>query len=445
VIDLDLHDGNGTRACLAGDPTVHTFSMHNAAWDEASAANATVLALGAGVTDDRMLGALRETLPAVVARHQPDLVIYLAGCDAAADDRLGDWKLTAAGLLARDQFVMTLVRGPGTGSAPVVVLPGGGYGSAAWRYTARFLGWLARGHAVEPPDDMELILRRFRPIARSLAAEAHARIDDWGLTEADLGALGAGAAHETRVLGHYTRHGLELLLERLGFFDRLRAMGFRHPVLAVDFGSGVGQTIRLFGDEAHSELLMELRVSRNRRAVPGMDLAFIEWLLLQHPRKAFGPGQPRLPGQEHPGLGLLGEVAAWLVVACETIPLDGVGFVPAHYYTAVLGRHYLKFVDPERQARFDALCDVLAPLDLAAAGRALEAGRVRDVAAGGAAVQWHTGPMVLPVSAALRELVESPAYAAAYSRARAAQVLRLEPAEPPDVAGASAASGRTFP
>jgi hypothetical protein len=276
---------------------------------------------------------------------------------------------------------------------------------------------------------MELILRRFRPIARSLAAEAPARGDDWGLTEEDLGALGAGAAPETRVLGHYTRHGLELLLERLGFFDRLRAMGFRHPELAVDFGSGVGQTIRMFGDAARTQLLMELRLSRNRRAVPGMDLAFIEWLLLQDPRKSFGPGQPRLPGQEHPGLGLLGEVAAWLVVACETIPLDGVGFVPAHYYTAVLGRHYLKFVEPAQQARFDALCDVLMPLDLAAAGHALEAGRVRDDAAGGAAAQWQAGPMVLPVSAALRARLESPEYAAAYTRARAAQALRLEPAE----------------
>jgi hypothetical protein len=204
-------------------------------------------------------------------------------------------------------------------------------------------------------------------------------------------------------------------------------MGFRHPVLAVDFGSGVGQTIRLFGDEARTQLLMELRLSRNRRAVPGADLAFIEWLLLQDPRKAFGPGQPRLPGQEHPGLGLLGEVAAWLVVACETIPLDGVGFVPAYFYTAVLGRHYLKFVAPEQQGRFDALRDVLAPLDLAAAERALAAGRVRDRS--GAAVRWEATPMVLPVSAELRARVEGPEYDAACARARGALRLRLAPAE----------------
>jgi acetoin utilization deacetylase AcuC-like enzyme len=413
VVDLDVHDGNGTRACFANDATVHTFSIHNATWDEAPAVSATVIALGSGVTDEQLLATLRDALPPVVARHKPDLVIYVAGCDMAGDDRMGDWKLSPGGMLARDRFVIETVR-RGDAPPPVVVLPGGGYGTGAWRYTARFASWLASDHVVEPPDDMELILRRFRPIARSIAPAADG--DDWGLTEEDLGGLGAAGAHETRVLGHYTRHGLELLLERLGFFDRLRALGFRHPVLTVDFGSGVGQTIRLYGDAARTELVMELRLSRNRRAVPGMDLAFIEWLLLQNPRRQFDAHQPRLPGQEHPGLGLLGEVAAWLVVACETIPLDGIGFVPAHYYTAVLGRHYLRFVQPQAQARFDGLRDALRGLPLDAASRAIDEGRVLD--GSGATVEWPAEAMVMPVSERLRALVTGAAYDAAVARAR---------------------------
>lgn len=51
VVDLDLHDGNGTRAAFATDPTVHTFSIHNAAWDDAPAVASTSLALGTGVGD----------------------------------------------------------------------------------------------------------------------------------------------------------------------------------------------------------------------------------------------------------------------------------------------------------------------------------------------------------------------------------------------------------
>lgn len=417
VVDLDLHDGNGTRLCFAQDPTVHTFSIHNATWDDTPAVAATVLALGSGVDDARLMTALRETLPSVVAAHRPDLVCYVAGCDMAADDRIGDWKLSVAGMLERDRFVIDTVRRVSP-RAPIVLLAGGGYGTGAWRYTARTAAWLAAGRNIEPPDDMELILRRFRPIARSLAPAAG--LDSFGLSEEDLG-LGGAARHETRVLGHYTPHGLELLLERLGFVDRLRGMGFRHPLLHVDFGSGLGQTIRLYGDAGRVELVMELRLSRNQRVVPGMDLAFIEWLLLQNPRRRFGPNQPRLPGQEHPGLGLLGEVAAWLVVACETIPLDGLGFVPAHYYTAVLGRQYLRFVSAQAQARFDALHEALRDLDLGAASRALDQHRVRDAA--GHVVEWPVEPMVMPVSERLKALVQGSGYEAAVARARAGLAL----------------------
>src|SRR6185295_553613 len=103
---------------------------------------------------------LRETLPPVLAAHQPELVFYLAGCDPAADDALGDWKLSADGMLGRDRFVLELCRDFGAGAMPVVVLLAGGYGDRAWRYTARFLAALALGdrpahrRSVElPPDD----------------------------------------------------------------------------------------------------------------------------------------------------------------------------------------------------------------------------------------------------------------------------------------------------
>src|SRR5581483_224057 len=84
VVDLDLHDGNGTRAVFAADPSVHTFSIHNRTWDDAPAASATVIALGEGVTDERYLAVLRDALPPVVERHRPGMVVYIAGADPAA-------------------------------------------------------------------------------------------------------------------------------------------------------------------------------------------------------------------------------------------------------------------------------------------------------------------------------------------------------------------------
>ncbi|HET7295492.1 MAG TPA: histone deacetylase, partial [Gemmatimonadales bacterium] len=236
VVDLDLHDGNGTRAAFATDASVHTFSIHNRTWDDAPAVAATSLALGEGVTDDAYLTALRDTLPPVVRAHRPGLVLYVAGCDPAADDRLGDWRITPVGMLERDRFVVQQVRGANGRRIPLVILPGGGYGPNAWRYSARFFGWLVSGRVIEPPGDIELALDRFHPVAREFAAttasprEAPDATAEWSLSESDVTAPTQGGASE-RVLGHYSRHVLELLLERLGFFKRLRDLGFRHPVL----------------------------------------------------------------------------------------------------------------------------------------------------------------------------------------------------------------------
>lgn len=434
VVDLDVHDGNGTRAIFAADATVHTLSIHNHTWDDAPAVAATSIALGEGVTDDVYLAALRESLPQVFAAHRPGLVVYIAGCDPAADDRLGDWRITPAGMLERDRFVVEEVRGDGSRHrTPLVILPGGGYGPGAWRYSARFFGWLISGRVEEPPDDMELALGRFRPIARQFTqhaatpgAQRAAAGSEWSLTESDLAAIAHGVAPEPRVLGHYSSHGLELLLERLGFFRQLRDRGFRHPVLDVAFGHAMagGETIRVYGDAERRDLVMELRMRRNRRVVPGMDVVYVEWLLLQNPRVPFGGRLAPLPGQEHPGLGMLGEVAAWVLVMCESLDLDGVVFEPAHYYTAAVGQHRLRFLEPEDQVLFEALREAVAGMSLADADRAIAEGRVVD-AATGEPVRWRPAPMVVPVSGRLRALIGGPSYNRALEAARDTRRLRL--------------------
>src|SRR5262249_1369177 len=113
VVDLDLHDGDGTRSLFAADPTVFTYSVHNRNWDDAAAVGTAAIELGSGGGDARLLATVGETLPPIVAAHRPELVVYLAGCDPAADDGLGDWQLTLDGMLARDRTVVELVRGPG--------------------------------------------------------------------------------------------------------------------------------------------------------------------------------------------------------------------------------------------------------------------------------------------------------------------------------------------
>jgi len=423
VVDLDLHDGNGTRAAFATDPSIYTYSVHNIPWDEEPAVASTAIALGSGITDEALLETLRRTLPAVVEEHRPGLVVYVAGVDSAETDALGDWKLTAAGMLARDRFVVELVR-TASRKVPLVVVLAGGYGPSAWRYSARFLGWLSEGAEIEPPDDAEIVLQRFREISRTWNVEQAVVEDenDWGLTEEDL--LGLVPHQDTRLLGALSRHAVELQLEELGILDRIRSRGFRRPLLSLDAPRGLNPMLRLYGDPERAELLMELKATRSRSVVPGLEVIEVGWLKLQNPRAQFTQARPQLPGQDHPGLGILRDVAGWLVVVCERLRFDGIAFMPSQFYMAAVGYHHLRFVEPAAQGRFEALRDALRSLGIARANRAIVAGAVLDESTG-QPYTWEPSLTVLPVSPGLRDAVSNADYRAAVERVRARTIFRL--------------------
>ena len=126
VIDLDVHQGNGTHAIFAGDETVFTFSMHggrNFPFHKVPGSLDVELADGTG--DDEYLDVLASALPRVIAAAAPDLVIYLAGSDPHEGDRLGRLRLTFDGLARRDAMVLDACREVGI---PVAITIAGGYG-----------------------------------------------------------------------------------------------------------------------------------------------------------------------------------------------------------------------------------------------------------------------------------------------------------------------------
>jgi len=281
-----------------------------------------------------------------------------------------------------------------------VLLLAGGYGPRAWSYSARFVGWLLDGGATPPRPLADLPPPEYRKIAgllRSSQLTAEPAGNDWSLSEADL-IPGAGPR---RFLGYYSLHGVELALERYGFMDRLRALG--HDDVRVELDPGDGQTVRLTSNapDGGSHLLVELRVRRDRTTLQGMELLAVEWLLLQNPGARFSARRPALPGQTHPGLGLVRETTAILVLACERLQLDGVSFVPAHYHVAVQASRFFRFVDDAQALRFAALRRLLEDRPLTEAARLLEEGRVVD-ADSKQAVRWQPGAMVHPVSTRLR-------------------------------------------
>ena len=124
VIDLDLHQGNGTAKIFEDDPDVYTFSMHQehnypikqrSTWD---------IGLDDFTGDDEYLGLLREAMPKILDTHKPDLVVYQAGADCYEQDKLGLLKLTLGGIAERDKTVYRACR---ERKLPVVSTLGGGY------------------------------------------------------------------------------------------------------------------------------------------------------------------------------------------------------------------------------------------------------------------------------------------------------------------------------
>ena len=127
VIDLDVHQGNGTASILAGDETIFTLSLHGEKnYPFRKEASDLDVGLPDGCDDATYLDALARALDTLDARFAPDLLIYLAGADPHEGDRLGRLRLTMAGLAQRDTMVFDFAL---SRRLPIAVAMAGGYGN----------------------------------------------------------------------------------------------------------------------------------------------------------------------------------------------------------------------------------------------------------------------------------------------------------------------------
>ncbi len=126
VVDLDVHQGDGTADCLSDAPDLFTFSMHaEKNYPVRKIASDLDVGLPDGLEDAGYLEALRPHVTRLLDALQPDLVFYNAGVDPHRDDALGRLALSDEGLRARDAFVVAAARERGI---PLVAVIGGGYG-----------------------------------------------------------------------------------------------------------------------------------------------------------------------------------------------------------------------------------------------------------------------------------------------------------------------------
>lgn len=125
VVDLDVHQGNGTAEICAGDASIFTFSMHAARnYPAVKPSSDLDVALPDGTGDAAYLDALAGHLPQAIARARADAVVYLAGADPFQGDRLGYLALSKPGLAERDRQVFDACRRHGL---PLAVCMAGGY------------------------------------------------------------------------------------------------------------------------------------------------------------------------------------------------------------------------------------------------------------------------------------------------------------------------------
>ncbi len=125
VIDLDVHQGNGTAAIFENDATVFTFSMHGERNYPTRKMRSTLdVGLADGVGDDEYLALLQRHLEAIFAGFVPDVAFYLAGVDPARGDRYGRLALSDQGLRLRERCVLEAC---GARGLPVVITIAGGY------------------------------------------------------------------------------------------------------------------------------------------------------------------------------------------------------------------------------------------------------------------------------------------------------------------------------
>jgi acetoin utilization deacetylase AcuC-like enzyme len=138
IVDLDVHQGDGTADCLRDEPDLFTFSMHaEKNYPVRKIPSDLDIGLPDHMADEDYLGVLQSNLPGLLDALEPDLVFLNAGVDPHRDDKLGRLALSDEGLRRRDAYVIEQAR---SRSIPMVAVIGGGYSTD--------MDALARRHAI---------------------------------------------------------------------------------------------------------------------------------------------------------------------------------------------------------------------------------------------------------------------------------------------------------
>jgi len=264
--------------------------------------------------------------------------------------------------------------------------------------------------------------RKFRNIVKHLSPLIFQAPEINDLTEEDVFDDLSGNRGTDHFLGIYSRKGIELVFEKVGFFQELDRRGLLQGTVRIDTSDPYKHLLRIIHPEKDPPLIScELVVRQGNfddfptsvlkdQKISSSNMLVVEWLLLQNPLKPFTRRRPQLPGQDHPGLGLSSLVFELLYWTARRSDLDGIILVPNYLHTGYFYGRHLHFFGPQHQGI------------LAAVERCLKAGTRLDqlswACAEGQLVnrntrevfRWKPALMVMPVTPSWKHYFESETY-----------------------------------
>ncbi len=245
--------------------------------------------------------------------------------------------------------------------------------------------------------------------------------NDFSLAEKDLYTLNIGGRGEGLFLGYYSVQGLELIFNKYRIFEKIRKKGYDRPEILLDTSDPYKHRLRVINREESDPppVLIDLIV---RSETVCVDLPYdspqngrqyetlaIEWLQMQDVRRPFTRRRPRLPGQEHPGLGIGSEALELLVIAARRVGLQGIVNIPNHFHNAYFYSRIFHYENPREQAKLKAILRDLGKMPLHHLAWAMEEGAVLE-ARSGKPFEWFVGRQVFPLISGWSGMYRSRAY-----------------------------------
>jgi len=229
-------------------------------------------------------------------------------------------------------------------------------------------------------------------------------------------------------LGSYSKDGIMLALEKFSIRKELHQRGFHDLSLNTDTSDPYRQLLRLYFEQQDPEhLLGELVLHKATFTKKGDELLpeqfypltvlHVEWLVLQDPTSDFSGERPRLPGQDHPGLGVGAQVLEMLYLTAKHQRTDGLLIVPHYYHTARIFSEEFRFINPEYQALLHCLIRDLDEYPLPIQAWAVECGAVR-YESDNSQFHWQPEEQLLPCRRPLKEYLKSDYYLESVAKAK---------------------------